>query len=382
MDSTNNTAPAIPQNLHEHASSALLLDGIFQSFALGLVAGQAFKYYADYRDDSKQKRIFAASVVLLSILQTIIEVYKLWLVTVHHKPWCSFLDGFVLQWVYLFSVSLVLHQEMLEGDVAYLEHVRFNPLSPYHFQLTERSWVLYSLSSIATITAAVNIFLVINIGLIFTRDDSSMRRQFLCPAIQISFTAWISLSLFLDVTVSSILVTKLWRSRTGTAAADNVVRGVISITFQSAVLPAISMIIAISLYRSSEGTNLTIFFTLMAGKFYAFGLLRTLNSRQKLRHRMESHDLGRVNLNSWQWNTAEIQRSSMIRSGETLHSDSPMVCGTTVRGSVSSSGCNSAAPHGDVPVVASGIPLEMQFSSPRLDAFERGGPRNRISSRP
>ncbi|ESK95074.1 hypothetical protein Moror_13920 [Moniliophthora roreri MCA 2997] len=365
MDSTNNTAPAIPQNLHEHASSALLLDGIFQSFALGLVAGQAFKYYVDYRDDSKQKRIFAASVVLLSILQTIIEVYKLWLVTVHHKPWYAS----VLSWTDLF----------FNGCICSLCHSFFIRRC---WKLTERSWVLYSLSSIATITAAVNIFLVINIGLIFTRDDSSMRRQFLCPAIQIGFTAWISLSLFLDVTVSSILVTKLWRSRTGTAAADNVVRGVISITFQSAVLPAISMIIAISLYRSSEGTNLTIFFTLMAGKFYAFGLLRTLNSRQKLRHRMESHDLGRVNLNSWQWNTAEIQRSSMIRSGETLHSDSPMVCGTTVRGSVSSSGCNSAAPHGDVPVVASGIPLEMQFSSPRLDAFERGGPRNRISSRP
>lgn len=32
-----------------------------------------------------------------------------------------------------------------------------------------------------------------------------------------------------------------------------------------------------------------------------FGMLRTLNSRVKLRERMKSHDLGRTSLESWNW---------------------------------------------------------------------------------
>ena len=62
---------------------------------------------------------------------------------------------------------------------------------------------------------------------------------------------------------------------------------------------------------------------------------------------------------------------------------SPTVCGTA-RGSVNSGKSTVAVEgiaHGRV-AAASGIPSELQLSSPRLDAFERGSmTRNRISSR-
>ena len=49
------------------AIGPLLLDGFFQSFLLGTVVMQAFKYWSDYRNDSRSKRTFVATVVLLSL---------------------------------------------------------------------------------------------------------------------------------------------------------------------------------------------------------------------------------------------------------------------------------------------------------------------------
>lgn len=45
----------------------LLLDGFFQSFLLGTVVTQAFTYWGNYSDDSRPKRVFVATVVLLSL---------------------------------------------------------------------------------------------------------------------------------------------------------------------------------------------------------------------------------------------------------------------------------------------------------------------------
>ena len=63
----NANGTALPKSHYEEASSALVLDGVFQSFMIGLVVGQAVKYWVVFPDDSRQKRIFTASVVLLSM---------------------------------------------------------------------------------------------------------------------------------------------------------------------------------------------------------------------------------------------------------------------------------------------------------------------------
>lgn len=46
---------------------AILLGGFLQSFLLGVVMTQAIKYWADYRDDSWRKRVFVATVVVISM---------------------------------------------------------------------------------------------------------------------------------------------------------------------------------------------------------------------------------------------------------------------------------------------------------------------------
>ena len=61
-----------------------------------------------------------------------------------------------------------------------------------------------------------------------------------------------------------------------------------------------------------------LFFVLITGKFYTFGMLRTLNSRAKLRRRMQSHNLGRTSLTGW-------NRDQETRKQETLKQLSPQI---------------------------------------------------------
>jgi hypothetical protein len=69
----------------------------------------------------------------------------------------------------------------------------------------------------------------------------------------------------------------------------------------------------VSFQRSAY--HLVVFFVLLTGKLYTLGLLRTLNSRVKLRQRMKSHDMGRTSLSDWQW---EQEPNSDVGNPDTL----------------------------------------------------------------
>lgn len=102
MDSTLSGEPIV------EIPGAILLGGFLQSFLLGVIITQAIKYWADYRDDSRWKRVFVATVVFVAMyvlqvytlrlianlnihysLQTVLEDYKSWRTTVHRKKWVS-----------------------------------------------------------------------------------------------------------------------------------------------------------------------------------------------------------------------------------------------------------------------------------------------------
>jgi hypothetical protein len=60
----NTTLPGKP---FEDLPGPILLDGLLQSFLLGTIVNQAFKYLMDYRDDSWKKRGFVIGVIGLSM---------------------------------------------------------------------------------------------------------------------------------------------------------------------------------------------------------------------------------------------------------------------------------------------------------------------------
>ena len=86
------------------------------------------------------------------------------------------------------------------------------------------------------------------------------------------------------------------------------------VTWETASLPSICMIISGTMFsvrdaNETEGSviarsHLDLFFAILAGKLYALGLLRTLNSRTKFRERLNSTSLGRRSLSGWQWANA------------------------------------------------------------------------------
>lgn len=275
----------------EDLPGALLLDGLLQAFLLGTLVSQVVKYWSDYRDDSWRKRAFVAVVIVLSILQTALEDYKVWRTTVSDKRWSTS----PIEWSDLFLNGCIC--SLCEGF--YIRRC---------WKLTNKNpWVIFPLSTLSALTMAANIYLAVATGIAFrsleATDNILAASHFLLPSTIVTFSIWIFGSLALDIIVTSILISSLWRSRTGIRETDKIVLHVILLTWESAALPSICMFIAACLYHGAPRVHdhLVLFFVLLTGKLYVFGMLRTLNSRVKLRERMKSHDLGRTSLENWSW---------------------------------------------------------------------------------
>ncbi|KAF8238755.1 hypothetical protein L208DRAFT_1354514 [Tricholoma matsutake] len=270
---------------------AILLSGFLQFFLLGIVEMQAIAYWADYRDDSRRKRMFIATVMFFCLLQTMLEGYKVWRTTIFQKRWTTS----AIQWLDLFLNGLLSF--LCEGF--YVRRC---------WKMTNRSpWVLFPLSGLLLTIIVANIYLAIAMAVAFHSLGGAVTTLTASKSILKStvaaFSYWIFGSLALDLAVTSISVVCLWRSKTGVVELDLTLKCIIRITVESAVLPCTCMIVAVGLYHASPHMkdHLVLFFVLLTGKLYAIGMLYTLNSRVMLRERMRSNDFGRTSLGTWQW---------------------------------------------------------------------------------
>ncbi|GLB33890.1 hypothetical protein LshimejAT787_0107740 [Lyophyllum shimeji] len=290
MDNTLSGEPVV------ELPGPILVGGFLQSFMLGILVTQVLKYWADYRDDSVRKRIFVATVIFVCILQTVLEAYKAWRTVICHKKWSTS----NIQWTDLF----------INGILSTLCEAFFIRRC---WKMTNKSpWVLYPLAILLASLTAANVYLAVAMAVAFrsleagvTYESLRATRGILISTI-VAFSYWIFGSLILDVTFTSILVVCLWRLRTGIAELDKVLKHLIRMTVESSALASVCMVVAVGLYHASPHLqdHLILFFVLLTGKLYAIGMLHTLNSRAKLRRRMESQDLGRISLGNWQWDKA------------------------------------------------------------------------------
>ncbi|KAF8076479.1 hypothetical protein FPV67DRAFT_1664740 [Lyophyllum atratum] len=290
MDNTLSGEPVV------ELPGPILLSGFLQSFMLGILLIQGLKYWADYRDDSWRKRVFVAIVVFICILQTFVEAYKSWRTIVGQKKWSTS----NIQWTDLF----------LNGVLSSLCEAFFIRRC---WKMTNKSpWVLYPLSTLLASVTAANTYLAIAMALAFhslergqTYESLSASRNILISTV-VAFSYWIFGSLVLDILFTLILVTSLWRMKTGLVELDKVLMHIIGISLESSALSSVCMLVAAGLYHASphQQDHLILFFVLLTGKLYAIGMLHTLNSRAKLRQRMKSNDLGRASLGDWQWDQA------------------------------------------------------------------------------
>ncbi|KAJ4469665.1 hypothetical protein J3R30DRAFT_1546591 [Lentinula aciculospora] len=193
-------------------------------------------------------------------------------------------------------------------------------------------WVLYSLGALSITVVIANLIQAVSLPLVVNRTDSHSGIYLgsgpLMNLLQFVFSYWIFGSLVLDSIVAFILITTLWRAKTGLKDSDRVVWSVITLTCESASLPCISMIAAVSLYHSKKEGNLVLFFVLLSGKLYSYGLLRTLNSRDGFRLRLNSQNLGRATLSDWQWDRTRDGHTHMATAVASI-SEPPKSLDTT-----------------------------------------------------
>ncbi|KAJ6628921.1 hypothetical protein B0H10DRAFT_104579 [Mycena sp. CBHHK59/15] len=388
--SLNNPAPT-PERIADNPTDyyyiipgAILMDGLLHSFCLGFVLALGLKYWEDYPNDSVRKRIFVFTVVFLSTLQTVLQDYKVWTVTVFRHPW----SGSPLLWTDVFLNGIICSM----CEAFYIRRC---------WKMTgKRPWVLYPMILLWISITAANFYIAITLALEFRYFGSDHTLEAgaekLLKETLIVFSYWLAGSSVLDIAVAVILITCLLKSKTGLEASNSVLNRVILLTLETALLPSISMVIAVLILHlaPNPGTHddLVLFFVLITAKLYAIGLLRTLNARAKLRERLDSHDLGRTSLRHWSWNQAQTDAVEKCNGPSTQTMD--MSATQMLRECVETSATyNSQAQYQGVAVAvqdtSQGGATEAQpnenahvhFGSPLLDQHERGSyARLRIAS--
>ncbi|KDR83892.1 hypothetical protein GALMADRAFT_683195 [Galerina marginata CBS 339.88] len=365
--------PTIPGKPDESLPGPILLDGFFQSFLLGTIVNQAFKYVLDYRDDSRRKRAFVFVVIILSILQTMLEDYKVWRTLILQRRWSTSR----IEWSDLF----------LNGCICWLCEGFY--IRRCWKMMGRNKWILAPLSVLSMVIMAANLYLAIAMGVAFHTlggtDDTLTASRFLLPSTVVAFSFWIFGSLILEMAVTMLLMVSLWRSKTGLLEVDKTVIKVIHITWESAILPSICMIIAVGLYHAKPtiDDHLVLFFVLLSGKFYTFGMLRTLNSRAKLRQEMEScaNEIGRTTLSTWEWDQATLHGTSGGRGESAVSTyEVPVVMDQFDRGSPEDrTGKGLGPPEENVSNLRS-FASKVDISTPAMEAQEMGNFRHRVCS--
>ncbi|KAI0307027.1 hypothetical protein B0F90DRAFT_1622129 [Multifurca ochricompacta] len=284
----------------------ILVEGALQALCQGVIFAQAARYWECPLNDTMRMKSYVLTLVGLSLLQTMLTMYKLWYILIYLEHWSTS----PLVWADLFLNGLIC----TVCETSLLRKCCKAPVTK------KKKWVILPLGFLLVTIFIANIYLV-SVPLSTNSSRLTYRMQTVALGAKLSFNYWIFGSLVLDVTITSILMVWLWHSKTGLDNLDKALNHIISVTWGSAAVPSAFQIIAVSLYnsRSEESRHLVLFFLLMTGKFYTLGILRSLNSRPDLRDLMTSDDFGRRSLSDWRWNdepddaVAVIRRSSEVK---------------------------------------------------------------------
>ncbi|KAH9833739.1 uncharacterized protein C8Q71DRAFT_172399 [Rhodofomes roseus] len=254
-------------------SGPILFQALLQYLLQGVVLSQGIKFSGSQEDhnDCIAMRIYVVALILLSILQTSLETYKVWHEVIDRRHWY---------------------------------------LSPLHWSEFLLNGIICTWSTLVLVTLVANVILAVRIETTIGADSGyadPLRAGHWC------FPLWVFGSLLLSLGLTGILSWCLYKSRTGVSQTDKVVQTIINATWETASLPTACAIIAAAFYCSKELTkvrHLDLFFILLTAKLYTLGILRTLNLRARFRERLMSHDLGgRQSLSDFQWNSGGSART-------------------------------------------------------------------------
>ncbi|KAF9534774.1 hypothetical protein CPB83DRAFT_214292 [Crepidotus variabilis] len=302
-------------------------------------------------------------------MQTMLEDYKGWRMLVQGKPWSTS----PIEWSDLF----------LNGCICWLCESFY--IRRCWKMMDQRIWILVPLLSLSMITMVANLYLAIAMGIAFKAlskegtltDDTLTTGHFLLPSTIVAFSFWIFGSLVLEVSVTGLLLVGLWRHKTGEEEVDKTILNVMNISWESAILPSFCMVIAVGLYHAKPvlDDHLVLFFVLLTGKFYTFGMLRTLNSRSKLRLEIQGHSFGRTSLTTLTRRDPNSRRKRKYFEGGPKSSTNSTVGSSSEESTTSPSISTSLECENGIRVTSS-----FRISTPSLEADNRSLCRARVFS--
>ncbi|KAI0720312.1 hypothetical protein C8T65DRAFT_826517 [Cerioporus squamosus] len=287
----------------QYTAGPILVQGFLQYLCQGVIIAQAAKFYERWDDDPIALRAYVIVLVIFSLLQTILESYKTWVVTVLGLHW--------------WTSDLHFTEFLCNAIICSLCEVF---LIRRCFRMTSmRMLVLIYLGTLAVVTFTASIILTAKIAMVVGPiADRGPANVDPLRASVFAYPLWVYGTLLTALSITTILSCSLWHTRTGLAHLDRTLAHIIAITWETAALPAICMLASAIIYSVRDAhhgpigggpsafaeANLDLFFAILTGKVYTLGLLRTLNKRTQFRARLQSGDLGRRSLSGWEWAAA------------------------------------------------------------------------------
>ncbi|EPQ59122.1 hypothetical protein GLOTRDRAFT_125432 [Gloeophyllum trabeum ATCC 11539] len=187
----------------------ILLEALLQTLCQGVLFAQAVRYWDSRIEDTLRLKAFVGTLVVLSMLQTALEIYKVWFVTILDHPW----SASPLKWtdILLNGVIVVLCETYL--------------VRRCWMATNKKMWILIPLVALTLSIFIVNVFLAIEVGKatgdVTVEDvrrfslimDYAPQFEFMqplrartrnMPSAKFAFSYWIFGSLALDSIVTTI----------------------------------------------------------------------------------------------------------------------------------------------------------------------------------
>ncbi|KZW04007.1 hypothetical protein EXIGLDRAFT_743637 [Exidia glandulosa HHB12029] len=294
--------------LHLQPPEAVWLMAVCQSLSQGIIALQYWSHrrQAKVSGDSRPLTAFVLSMIVLTVLQSALEWYKSWRVLVRNVSWLQ--DP--LRWA-----ELILNGILCNAIQAFF--IR------RCWQATRSRILLIALVATLLLVLSADIWLTIcvlsdvarasfyramhDVGALNRTtgghcSDHCSQRPFAhryTKTVNVMFGIYMGGSAVLDSAITAVLMLFLYQSRTGLEKLDAVVYKILNVTWEVQALPMLFAIVACCLFFTWAHLDYVIFFSVMTGKLYMHGLLRTLNMRAQLRRRIIQEEMVMHNLQPW-----------------------------------------------------------------------------------
>jgi hypothetical protein len=254
----------------------IVLAVVFNGAIYGTCVIQWYNYYTSGYKDPWYTRLLVLWVMFLDTFHTAAATYMLWEFVVPNfgKP-----EIFVrLPWPFPTTPIFIC-----------LASVPVQIFLAYRIKGLSHSWVLFiGLASLSLAQGACGIAG----GALATINPDPAHFTALLPLAN----SWISIAVFVDVSITLSLFYYLRRSKTGFKRTDNIIERLIRTAIETSSVGAIFCIIDVIVFTTRIDTNLHFFFALPQGRIYTNTLMMTLNSRATLREEMNSTNVNSFNV--------------------------------------------------------------------------------------